>query len=247
MWAVAQIEMKKQLQDKSLLFWSVVLPIAFTIIFMEIFTSNIPDDREAVVNQAITGFSIFFSIFIIITMTVSFVKDKDRGFVARIASTPLTSKGYVTGKWLPFIAIVYIQLIIMSLVGIIGYNMTMEHPLGYYLLILCLAIMITSWGVAVAVFSKTENMGIVVTQIVALGGAVLSGLWMPFEVLPNAIQTIGKLLPQYWAHQSLLYSVTGTSNVDGIGLTLLVILGYTLAGFVIAILGYRRFLRHSRS
>src|SRR5699024_12795719 len=107
-------------------FWSVVLPIAFTIIFMSIFTSNIPDDREAVINQAITGFSIFFSVFIIITMTVSFVKDKDRGFVERIASTPLTSKGYVTGEWLPFIVIVNMQVGIMSFVRIIGSNLTME-------------------------------------------------------------------------------------------------------------------------
>lgn len=247
MWAVAQIEMKKQLHDKSLFFWSLVLPIVFTILFIAIFTSSIPDDQGAVVNQTITGFSVFFSVFIIITMTVSFVKDKDRGFVARLASTPLPPNRYITGKWLPFILIVFIQLITMSLVGMIGYGMTIEHPIYYYLLIFSLAIMMTSWGIAVAVFSKTENMGIVVTQIVALGGAILSGLWMPYEILPDMVQTVGRLLPQYWAHQSLLYSVSGMSNVDGIGLTMMIILGYTAVGFIIAIAGYRRFLRHSKS
>ncbi|PWA09675.1 ABC transporter permease [Pueribacillus theae] len=246
MWAVAEIETKKQLQDKSLLFWTLLLPIIFIVGFMAIFSSNAPD-KTAVANQIITGFSVFFSIFIIISMTISFVKDRERGFVARLASTPLTPGGYFIGKWLPFVAIVIGQIAVLAAVGIIAYDMTIVQPFLYFLIVVLLAVMVTSWGLAIAVFSKTENTGIVMTQIIAFAGAILGGLWMPYEILPGIIQTIGKFLPQYWTHQALLSTVSEQSSGVNIGVALLILLAYTLLGFALAFAGYRKFLRTSKS
>ena len=246
MWAIAQVEIKKQLLDKSLLFWTLLLPVIFIIVFMMIFAKD-AENPAAIAGQIITGFSVFFSIFIIISIVISFVKDREKGLVARLASTPLTSGQYFVGKWFPFVIIVFAQIVILSVVGIIVYNMQIEQPYYYFLILVCLAVMVTSWGVAIAVFSKTENTGIVVTQLIAFIGAVLGGLWMPFEILPQIIQTIGKFLPLYWAHQALISTVSTATGGENIGIALLVLLGYTIAGFSLAFAGYRKFLRHSRS
>lgn len=246
MWPLAQIEAQKQLQDRSLLFWTLILPIAFIVGFMEIFGDSF-GNREAVANQVITGYSVFFSVFIIISMTISFLKDRENGLVARLASTPLQSWQYFVGKWLPFVAIVFGQMLVLLLVGVVVYGVTIDQPFLYLLTILGLSIMVTSLGVVIAVFSKTENFGILMTQIIAMGGAILGGLWIPFEQLPGFIQIIGKFTPQYWPHQALLSSVSADFNGESIALSLLILLGYTLLWFIIALIGYKKFLRGSKN
>lgn len=67
---------------------------------------------------------------------------------------------------------------------------------------------VTSWGVAIAAFAKTENTGLVMTNMIALGTAVACGLWTPFDQLPGYLKIIGMLFPQYWAHQGLVQSVS---------------------------------------
>ncbi|QQK76947.1 ABC transporter permease [Salicibibacter cibarius] len=246
MWAVANIETRKQLQDKSLLFWSLVLPIVFIMGFMAIFAADAPDET-AIANQIITGFSVFFAVFIIISMVISFVKDRENGFVARMASTPLTPGGYFIGKWLPFGAIVVGQIMALAILGIVVYGMSIDQPF-FYLLIACfVAMMVTSWGVAIAMFSKTENTGLALTQVIAFAGAILGGLWMPFETLPDTIQTIGSFSPQYWAHQAFLSTLPGQPAGENVGIALLILLAYTGVGFALAFVGYREFLRESRN
>ncbi|KGA98156.1 ABC transporter permease [Alkalihalobacillus alcalophilus ATCC 27647 = CGMCC 1.3604] len=246
MWAVAQMEAKKQFQDKSLVFWTLILPFIFIVGFMFIFGNNAPD-REQVVNQIITGFSVFFPIFIIISIVISFVKDREKGLVARLASTPLSVPGYFVGKLLPFVVIVFLQVVVLSLIGIFIYGLTIAQPFLYFLIALCLAFMVTSWGIGISVFSKTENTGLVITQIIAFAAAILGGLWMPFEILPEAVQTVGKFLPQYWTHQSLISAVTvGPSSVS-LGMTFLLIFIYTIIGMTVALAGYKRFLSQSKN
>lgn len=246
MWAFVQLEGKKQLQDKSLIFWMLILPIIFIVGAMEIFGSRI-SDKTAVVNQIIPGYIVFFSIFIIITMTISFVKDCERGFVARLASTPLSTKEYLVGKWIPFVVLVFGQILFLAILGMFIYDMKIGNPVYFALISFVLSLMVTSWGIAIAVFSKTETTGIVLTQIIAFSGAILGGLWIPFQFLPKAVQMIGKFTPHYWSHQALINTLSDQLDGEKILYALLVMLSYMIVSFFLSLIGYRRFLRISRS
>lgn len=246
MLSMAELEAKKQIQDKSLVFWTLGLPLIFIIGFMTIFTDG-TTDTATLASQIIPGFNVFFSFFIIISIVFSFVKDRDKGLVARLASTNITTTQFFIGKCIPFIMIVFAQLIILTVMGIFGYNMPLEHPVIYSLIILFLAIMVTLWGAAISVFSKTENYGLVMTQLIAFGGAVFGGLWFPFETLPTIIQTIGKVFPQYWVHQSLISTSTGDFNTKIIVVSFIFLIIYSLVGLFIALLGYKKFLKEAKN
>lgn len=68
-----------------------------------------------------------------------------------------------------------------------------------------------------AVSVRGENQGFALTQVFAMGGAVLAGLWFPFELLPSFAQAIGKFTPQYWEQTGLqtLWSAVLTQEVAG--------------------------------
>lgn len=143
--------------------------------------------------------------------------------------------------------IVLIQIAVLFGFGVLVYDLPLGDPLGLIILSLSLAFIVTGWGMALAVLVKTENMGIALTQIIALGGAMLGGLWLPVDLMPDFMQTISKLLPQYWAIEGYKEIILeGGATLDVLfNILIMVIAG--IAGGLIAIAAYPRFLRSSKS
>ncbi|MGP4060656.1 ABC transporter permease [Halobacillus sp. H74] len=247
MWAIARTELKKNIQDKGLWFWTFVLPIVFIVGFVTVFSGDESTSQQEIVTQIIPGYTIMFAFFIMISMVIAFVKDRERGMVARIASTPVPIKNYFLGKWLPFMIIVLIQITVLFGFGILVYDLPMGDPLALTLLSLMLAFIVTGWGMAMAVLVKTENMGIALTQVIALGGALLGGLWMPIEIMPDLVQNLSKALPQYWALDGYKEILLEDGVIGDIWLHSLFLFAAGAIGGLIAYFAYPRFLRQSRS
>ncbi|WP_144594298.1 ABC transporter permease [Priestia flexa] len=246
MWPLARIETKKQIKDRSLLFWTILLPIGSIILLIELFTPDI-SKKTLVASQSITGMSVFFSTFVIISIVISFVKDREKGMVARLASTPLKSYSFFLGKCIPFFFIIVMQVLLLTILGVYLYDIKITQYGSYLVVILLLSMLVTSWGVAIAVFAKTENTGLVMTNIIALGTAVACGLWTPFEQLPSYLKTIGMIFPQYWAHQGLVNSVSTLPGGESLILVALVLIGYSALGFIVSLIGYRNYIKMARS
>ncbi|WP_181347426.1 ABC transporter permease [Thalassobacillus sp. CUG 92003] len=247
MWAIARTELKKNIQDIGLWFWTFVLPIIFIVAFVAIFKGDESASYQEVVTQIIPGYTVMFAFFIMISMVIAFVKDRERGMVARIASTPLPIKDYFIGKWIPFMMIVLIQITVLLTFGVLVYDLALGDPIALITLSLALAFIVTGFGMAMAVLVKTENMGIALTQVIALGGALLGGLWMPVEIMPDYVQTISQMLPQYWALEGYKEIILQDGGVSDIWKPLLILVGAGAAGGILAYAAYPRFLRQSRS
>jgi ABC-2 type transport system permease protein len=244
--AIIKVELKKHVQDKGLLFWMLILPILFTIIFIAIFTANTDaTTRQEVILSIIPGYVVMFVFFIMISMVQIFIKDRDKGMTTRLASTPLTSYYYLLGKWLPFMCIVLIQIVVLFLFGRLVYDVPLGEPITLLVLSLFITFTVTAIGLAMSLTVNTENMGIAITQIIALGGAMLGGLWVPMEMMPEFMQTIGRFLPQYWAHQSFQDAMAGTTEVSELMQTLAILFAIGLVAFIIAMIRYPSFLKKS--
>src|SRR5699024_10470326 len=174
MGSVTLLELKKNIQDRGLLFWAIILPILFIVLFISVFTSGQEDVmKDEVILSIIPGYTVMFVFFIIISMCSSILKDQNKGMVARLASTPLRPVKYLMGKWFPYMLVVMIQIVILFIFGKLVYNVPFEQPIQLFLLSICLTFCVTGIGLAIAVIVKTENMGLAITQVIALGGAVL--------------------------------------------------------------------------
>lgn len=97
--AIFKVELKKHVQDKGMLFWMLILPILFTIVFIAMFTANTDDATSAqVILSIVPGYVVMFVFFIMISMVQVFIKDRDKGMTSRLASTPLSSYYYLDRK-----------------------------------------------------------------------------------------------------------------------------------------------------
>jgi len=214
--AVMQVEIRKHLQDVGLIFWMIILPIIFTVLFIAMFTNGVEGDvKTQITTSIVPGYVVMFVFFIMISIVNTFVKDRDKGMVARLASTRLKPFGYLLGKWVPFLLIVMVQMFILFTFGKLIYDIPMEQMTYIIVIAMCLSFVATTLGVGLALIVKTENMGIAVTQIVALGGAMIGGLWMPLDAMPSFIQTASPAFPQYWAHQAMYDALLGQLSFGG--------------------------------
>lgn len=241
------LEMKKNVKDRGLLFWMVILPIAFTVLAVAVFGSGTEEvPKQQVILSIIPGYAVMFVFFIMISMVSTFLKDRDLGMTARIASTPLSPKLYLLGKWIPYMVIVFLQIVILIVFGKLVYQVPIEQPLFLVILAIALSFTATGLGLALSIMVKTENMGIAITQVIGLGGAMLGGLWVPLELMPNFIQTIAHFLPQFWAHQAFQDALNGTLIYKDLFQAVGIILAFGCGAFIIAVLRYPSFLKQAR-
>jgi|SRR5690625_548378 len=247
MTTIFTLEMRKSSQDKGLIFWTFILPIVFTVLFIAIFTGTVDEQmKEEMITSIVPGYTVMFVFFIIISMGTSFLQDRDNGWIARLTSTPLSPMQYLLGKWLPFSIIVLIQIIVLQTFGKVVYTIPIEQPVFLLLLAIALTLCTTAIGLAIAVIIRTNNMGIAITQIIALVGALIGGLWIPYELLPDFLQKIGAFTPQYWAHDGFMQAMAGTLTIQGLLKSTGVLLGYSACSLLIAYLAYPRFLQRAK-
>jgi ABC-2 type transport system permease protein len=195
------------------------------------------------VTQYVPGFVVMFVFFIIITMVRGFFRDRESGMLARLRSTPMKPYQYLIGMWVPSILAVLVQCMVLLTFGKIVYNVNLGDLLAISLIVIGLAICATGIGLTICMLVKSENQGTAYTQIITMGGAIVAGLWFPFEIMPDFAQAIGKFTPQYWAQHGFQDVMIRGMNTADIGMTLLVLTAYGAAGLGVALLRYKRYLK----
>src|SRR5699024_7329903 len=160
---VFTLEMRKNMQDKGLIFWIFVLPIVFTVLFISVFTSTIDENMiDDVITSIVPGYTVMFVFFIIISMGTYFIHVLVIVWIARLASTPLPSLHYLIGKSLSFFLVVLIQIIVLQTFGKIVYTIPIEQPVFLLLLALALTSCVIGIGLVISVTIRTNNMGIAI-------------------------------------------------------------------------------------
>jgi len=154
---------------------------------------------------------------------------------------------YLIGMWVPNILVVIIQCTVLLAFGKLVYNLNLGDLLAIAAIIIGLAICATGIGLALSMLVRSENQGTAFTQIITLGGAVIGGLWFPFDFMPKLAQTAGKLSPQYWAQHGFQDVMVRGAHLSDIGMTLIVLFTYGIIGLLIACLRFKRFLYASMS
>lgn len=195
------------------------------------------------VTQVVPGMTVMFVFYIMISMTRRFFKEKDSGILARVQSTSMKPFQYLIGMWVPYALSIIIQCIILLGFGHFIYHLSLGNITALSLLIICLSLCGSGIGLALSVLVRGENQGMAITQIFALGGAMVGGLWMPSYLMPSFVQTIGHFTPQFWAQKGLQDIFAHGAGISGVWISLLILLAFGMAGLLVAVLRLPRFMK----
>lgn len=93
-------------------------------------------------------------------------------------------------------------------------------------------------GLAIGYFAG-PNSAPAIVNLVYLPMALLSGLWVPIEVLPHAVQVVAPALPPYHLAQLALAAIGAGRSGSALG-HVLALAGFTVVFLIAAGIGYRR-------
>jgi len=154
-----------------------------------------PDMRSA--NLLIPGLiAILLTFSGTILSAFAIVKERERGTLEQLMVTPVSPLAVVTGKLLPYLALAYVQLILI----VILMNLLFRVPIhGSMSLLMLLSpiylISLLSVGLLVSSQAKTQMEAMQRAMSVMLPSVLLSGYIFPIASLPLPLRVISHLLP----------------------------------------------------
>ncbi|WP_391558708.1 ABC transporter permease [Robertmurraya sp.] len=193
-----KMEIKRILRNKYFLFWSLVMPIIFYYIFTNVVNTN-PEDPsawDAHYLMSMTVFSVMGSS--IMTLGIRMVQERAEGWSKYIRMTPLSESVYFAAQMVgqTFIHVLSITVIFASGAIINGVSLSALEWIASGLWILFGSLPFLAIGTLIGLMKKVETAA-GISNVLYMVLAVTGGMWMPLEIMPEMMQTIGKSLPAF--------------------------------------------------
>ncbi|WP_040205323.1 ABC transporter permease [Neobacillus jeddahensis] len=193
-----KMEIKRVLRNRYFVFWSLMMPILFYYIFTKVVnTDNLdPATWKAHYLMSMTAFSVMGSS--IMTLGIRMVQERTQGWSTFIRLTPLPDPIYFSAQMVGQSIIHILSITIIFLAGAIINKISLT-PLEWFLSGLWLllgSLPFLSIGTLIGLMKKVETAA-GVSNVLYMVLAVCGGMWMPLEIMPKTMQSIGHWLPSY--------------------------------------------------
>lgn len=186
---------------------------------------------------------------VILTMTMilftatAIVREKERGNIELLITTPLRSLELMLGKIIPFILIGLTQMTIILSLGYFVFDVPIngrpEQIVGATLLFISASLTL---GLIISTIAKTQLQAMQMTVFVLLPSILLSGFLFPYEGMPLPARYIAEILPATHFVRMIRGVVLRDASLLGMQTDTLYLLGFTLIGLLIATMKFRKSL-----
>jgi ABC-2 type transport system permease protein len=139
---------------------------------------------------------------VILTMTmtlftaVAIVRERERGNLELLITTPVRPVELVVGKVVPFIGIGLVQVSVVLLLGVIIFRVPVRGDLiDVYAAAMIYIVAALSLGVLLSTLAKTQFQSMQLAFFTFLPQILLSGFMFPFAGMPVAAQWLAEVLP----------------------------------------------------
>ena len=201
---LAHIKSSMQLlgRDRSVLFFSVALPLVFFFIFAQSFEAGKSSGAMAQVLAAVIVIGVLGNGFFGAGMRT--VQDREANIlrrfkVAPIDATPIIVASLITGL-VSFLLVVILLLVAASLI----YHAAVPPNLISLILFVSVGVLsFRAMGMIIASVVNSSQEGQILIQLLYLPMLFLSGATFPISAMPVWVQTIAEFLPATYLHQGI--------------------------------------------
>lgn len=161
----------------------------------EVRTEYNPEKRTAVqIVPALIG--VILNMTMVIFTAGAIVRERERGNLELLITTPVRSTELMAGKLVPYVGIGLIQTTLILLVGRYLFGVWIEgRLLDLYLAALSFIAATLVLGLVVSTIARTQFQAFQLAFFTMLPSILLSGFMFPFEGMPRAAQWIAQVLP----------------------------------------------------
>jgi len=158
------------------------------------------------VQHNVPAWTIFAMFFIVIPMATNMLRERESGTMTRLRAMPGGQFHYLGGKMLAYLAVCAGQLVLMLAVGKyllpqLGLDALSlgQRPLMLMPAALSIAVAAIAFGMLMGAAFRTHQQALVTGIVSVVILAALGGIWVPLQIMPEALQVIGGLSPLAWS------------------------------------------------
>lgn len=194
-------------------------------------------------NYIIPGlFAVILMAFPPMLTALAVVREKERGSIQQIFTSPVKSWEFIGGKMLPYAGIAFLEMVLLLGVGVFWFRVPVRGSVWLLLLLSILYVTCTvGIGILVSTITKSQVVAVLLAIVLTLMPAMLfSGFLWPIASMPAFFQYYTYLFPARYFNE-----IARGITLKGIGLTYLwfnaiLLLLYALAVLAFASLGFKK-------
>ncbi|MFD0767662.1 ABC transporter permease [Bacillus sp. CGMCC 1.60114] len=196
-WMQCKIEILRTFRNKLFIFFSLLMPVMFYYIFTNVV--SVPDNGDAwkahylisMATFSIVGTALF-------SFGVRLSQEKGQGWTQLLQITPLPEGAYLSAKIVAQTLVNAFSIAVIFIAGILinDVQLTIGQWIGAGLWLLIGVTPFLALGTVIGSIKKADAAA-GLANILNMCLAILGGLWMPIEVLPKALRSIGEWTPTY--------------------------------------------------
>ncbi len=180
------------------------------------------------IDQSSTGMMAMFATFGMLGGAAVLIQERQWGTLRRLAVMPIRKGSIIGGKLMGIVAAGVIQMVILIVAGALFFDVAWGNsPAALALMVVSFALAMSGLGMMMAALVKTLAQANALGTVLVLSMSALGGAWWPLEIVPDWLQTVGKLSPIYWAMSGFQDIITRGWGVTAVLPEVLVLLGFT--------------------
>ncbi len=189
------------------------------------------------------GIIIFGLLILIPTAARTVVRDKEKGMLSRLLTTPTRPADFIMGYSLALVFITIAQIIIFIVVAwALGMNIVGNFWLAFLVFFLT-GLCSIGVGMVVASLSKTEQQAEPLCWLISMPLAMLSGCWFSIEMMPSYLRSAANAFPYAHAIEAARGVLIRGVGLEAISYDFLFLIGWAVVIFAIGIILFQRSMR----
>jgi len=189
------------------------------------------------------GIIVFGLLIMIPTAARIMVRDKEKGYLARLLTTPTRPWEFILGYTLCMTLVAIAQIVFfMVFAQLFGVRIAGNIGLAFMVFLLT-AIASIGIGMVVASMSKSENQAEPLTWLFTMPLAVLSGVWFSISFMPKYIQIFANIFPYAHAVSSAREILIRGADIAAVQNDVLFLAAWAVGATVLGIIFFARTMR----
>ena len=185
------------------------------------------------------GFFVFFFVFLISGMAL--LKERTTGTLDRLLATPVKRSDIVYGYMLAYSLIAALQTVVIVLSTIWLLDLEVLGNIGDIIIVnILFALVALAFGLLLSTLAKSEFQMMQFIPLIIIPQLFISGI-IPLDSMADWVQSIGKVLPLYYAGHALSKIVLNGTSIIHLGNDLLVLSFFLVILTILNIVGLKRY------
>lgn len=213
--------LKRTLRQKLLLAGMAVFPLVLV-------AAPHPQAAAPPIGFSLYGLIILFSGFL---LTKQIIVDRSEGTITRIAAAPVRHWQYLSGHLMAYWSVLVIQNLIFTVMAYAMWRTLDLSFLALFLAYLVLSALAVTFGLFWHMLFRSYATSIAAFSVIVNMVAILGGLIVPLEFMPEEITRVAVVLPTYWFSHAVQDIYEGT--LAPVAPALLIVAGFAIMFLVI--------------